>query len=257
MTNQLEHASVQADRSEIKSLRKALAVLGAVVSAERSPTIAEVAFQAGISRPTAYRIVQTLVSEGFLVHGPDDGRLYIGFETLPLAANLLDRNRMRLEAMPYLHSLASKVNERTNLGVLHRNKILYLAGVEKPSLPMIYSRFGKTVPVHCSSLGKAILAYLPEEEIRKLVDEEPLVRRTPATITELSALFEDLALTRERGYALDCAESSEGTYCIAAPIFDAGNKPVGAIGLSGRDLGTMIAEAKTVCHTAEVISHIL
>ena len=84
------------DRSTVKSLRKAMAVLNAVAAADRPLTIAELAIRAGIARPTAYRLVQTLAGEGHLVQSPIDGRLSIGFSVLPLAASLLDRNRMRL-----------------------------------------------------------------------------------------------------------------------------------------------------------------
>ncbi|MBN8921361.1 MAG: helix-turn-helix domain-containing protein, partial [Rhizobiales bacterium] len=94
------------DRSTVKSLRKAMAVLNAVALAERPLTIAELAVRARIARPTAYRLVQTLAGEGHLVQSPVDGRLSIGFSVLPLAASLLDRNRMRLEALPHLHALA-------------------------------------------------------------------------------------------------------------------------------------------------------
>ena len=72
--------------------------------------------------------------------GPKDG---IGYSVLQLSARLLDSNRLRIEALPHLQALANLTGERTNLGILHRNKVLYLAGVEKPSLPTIYSRFGQ------------------------------------------------------------------------------------------------------------------
>ena len=81
---------------------------------------------------------------------------------------------MRIEALPHLQHLAHVSGERTNLGVLHKNKVLYLAGVEKPTLPTIYSRFGKTAPAHCCSLGKAILAHLPERQVHELIRAEPL-----------------------------------------------------------------------------------
>ena len=158
------------ERSAVKSLRKALTVLNAVAGADRPLTVAEVAINAGIARPTAYRFVQTLVAAGYLMQDPADGRLSVGFAVLPLASSLLDRNRMRVAALPHLQALAQQTGERANLGVLYRDRVMYVAGVEKPALPTIYSRFGKSAPAHCSSLGKAILAYLPEAELRALLD---------------------------------------------------------------------------------------
>src|SRR5512135_1102459 len=85
------------ERSAVKSLRKALTVLNVVAGADRPLTVAEVAINAGIARPTAYRFVQTLVAAGYLTQDPADGRLSMGFAVLPLASSLLDRNRMRKE----------------------------------------------------------------------------------------------------------------------------------------------------------------
>jgi IclR family KDG regulon transcriptional repressor len=243
------------DRSAVKSLRKALTVLNAIAGADRPPTVAEVAIKASIARPTAYRFVQTLVAAGYLTQDPADGRLSVGFAVLPLASSLLDRNRMRVAALPHLQSLAQQTGERANLGILYRDRVMYVAGVEKPALPTIYSRFGKSAPAHCSSLGKAILAFQPEPEVRALLARKPLIAYTPTTITAQAAFTQELAETRARGYAIDRAEHALGSCCVAAPIFDANNRPIGAIGVSGRDLDPLIKQQELVRHTAEVISH--
>lgn len=243
------------DVSAVKSLRKALTLLNAVAGAERPLTVAEVAINAGIARPTAYRFVQTLVSAGYLTQDPRDGQLSIGFAVLPLASSLLDRNRLRVEALPHLQNLAMKTTERANLGILYRDRVLYIAGVEKPALPTIYSRFGKSAPAHCCSLGKAILAFLPEAEVRELLSRKPLTGYTPATITSRAAFMKELAETRRRGYAVDRAEHVSTSYCLAAPIFSAVNLPIGAIGVSGRELEPMLRHRELIRQTAEVVSH--
>jgi DNA-binding IclR family transcriptional regulator len=245
------------DRGMIKSLQKALAVLQAVGEADVPPRIAEVALAVGISRPTAYRIVQTLLAEGHLVQDPQSGRLGIGFSVLQLSARLLDTNRMRLEALPHLQSLANLAGERTNLGILHRNKVLYLAGVEKPSLPTIYSRFGKSAPAHCCSLGKAILAYLPNQELQQLLAAEPPRAHTPNSITSIPQLLEELETTRRRGYAIDREEHIANSSCIAATIFTGQSRAVGAIGISGRSVEALLEHVPLLRHTADMISHVL
>src|SRR5436190_3879127 len=200
------------DRGMVKSLQKALAVLQAVAKADVPPRIAEVALAVGISRPTAYRIVQTLVAEGHLMQDSQSGRLAIGFSVLQLSARLLDSNRLRIEALPHLQALANLTGERTNLGILHRNKVLYLAGVEKPSLPTIYSRFGKTAPAHCCSLGKAILAHLPRNEVQALLAAQPLHAQTPNSITNMPRFLDDLEATRRRSYAIDREEHMANSF---------------------------------------------
>lgn len=243
------------DRSAVKSLRKALTVLNVIAGADRPLTVAEVAINAGIARPTAYRFVQTLVAAGYIAQDPVDGRLSVGFAVLPLASSLLDHNRMRIEALPHLHSLARETGERANLGILYRDRVLYIAGVEKPALPTIYSRFGKSAPAHCSSLGKAILAYLPDTDVRALLTRVPLTSYTPTTITSRAAFVKEIADTRARGYAIDRAEHVLSSSCLAAPIFDANNRPIGAIGVSGRELKPLIKHQELVRQTAEIISH--
>jgi DNA-binding IclR family transcriptional regulator len=244
-----------ADRSAVKSLRKAMNVLNVIAGAERPLTVAEVAINAGIARPTAYRFVQTLVAAGYIAQDPVDGRLSMGFAVLPLASSLLDRNRMRIEALPHLHTLARETGERANLGILYRDRVLYIAGVEKPALPTIYSRFGKSAPAHCSSLGKAILAYLPDADVHALLERAPLTAHTPTTIISRPAFAKEIAETRTRGYAIDRAEHVLSSSCVAAPIFDASNRPVGAIGVSGRELEPLIKHQELVRQTAEIISH--
>src|ERR1700684_784808 len=118
-------AADNVDGTAVKSLRRALTVLNVVAGADHPLTVADVAIKAGIARPTAYRFVQTLVAADYLPQDPLDGRLSVGFAVLPLASSLLDRNRMRIEALPHLHSLARETGERANLGILYRDRVLY------------------------------------------------------------------------------------------------------------------------------------
>jgi DNA-binding IclR family transcriptional regulator len=247
----------KADHASVKSLSKALGILDTVAEAEHPLLVSEIAFRTELPRPTAHRLIQTLITAGYLDQDPLDGRVSVGYSVLQLAGALLDRNRLRLEALPHLQDLALKSGERVNLGILHKQRLLYLAGVEKPSLPTIYSRFGRTAPAHCCSLGKAILAYLPQPELQAFLAGAKLTRMTPHTISNVRQFAKELARIRELGYAIDSEEHMKGTFCVAAPIFNARNHPVAAIGLSGRTLKPLVGEVATLRHTAEIISHVL
>lgn len=245
-----------ADLSAVKTLRKALSILDAFASSERPLTVAEVALRAGVTRPTAHRLVQTLIADGYLAQDARDGRISPGYSVLQLAGTLLDTNTLRLESLPHLESLARACGERANLGILHRNQLLYLAGVEKPTLPTIYSRFGKTAKAHWTALGKAILANLSDAEIDAHLAAEPLTAKTASTIVDAGDLKRELAAIREQGYAVDSAEHMPGTYCIASAIIVDG-RPVAAIGVTGRALEPLMEHVEAIRHTAEVISHVL
>lgn len=134
--------------------------------------------------------------------------------------------------------------------------MLYLAGVEKPSLPTIYSRFGKTAPAYCSALGKSILAHLPEAELSDYLRQVELVRYTDTTITDEAALRAELAEIRRNGIALDREEHTGGTACLGAPILLRG-KAAASVSVVGRSLDPLLQHAELVRHTAEVISHVL
>jgi DNA-binding IclR family transcriptional regulator len=245
-----------ADLSAVKTLQKALAILDAFAAAERPLTVAEVALRAGVTRPTAHRLIQTLVGAGYLAQDPGDSRITPGYSVLQLAASLLDTNLLRLESLPHLESLARTTGERVSLGILHRHQMLYIAGVEKPSLPTIYSRFGKTAPAYCSAIGKANLAHISETELRAYLQSQPLVRHTDTTIVDEGALRAELAEIRRKGFALDREEHAAGTACLAAPILIHG-RPVAAVAVVGRTIEPLLQHAEIVQHTAEVISHVL
>lgn len=242
---------------EVKTLGKALQVLEAVAQMPHPPTISELALEVGISRPTAHRLVQTLAAMGFLQQIPNETRWSIGFSVLPLAAEVLDRNRLRVGALPYLQALALKMNARANLGILHREQVLLLGGAEKPSLPTIYSRFGRAIPLHSSGMGKVILAHLPPERAEHLLKANKMTARTPQTITTLAAMRQELKAIRERGYATENAENTPTSTCVAAAILDHNGFPVGAVSVSGRSLDLLIPQAHDVTGAAELIAHLL
>jgi DNA-binding IclR family transcriptional regulator len=240
--------------SGVRSLIKSLSILDALGS-ENSLTAAEIARRVGLNRTTTYRILQTLVGRSYVRATPGNGYA-IGPKVLPIAAQQLDNNRVRLAALPQLSLLAKRIGERVNLGVLFDTALLYIAGIEKPSLPNIYSRFGHRAPLHCCSLGKAIVAFSESETLERLL-AGPLERHTANTIIDPEILRTDMLETRQRGYAIDRGEHLPGTFCVAAPILDARQRPVAAIGISSNDLEKALNNIKEVRVSAEIIGHVL
>ena len=240
----------------VKTLGKALTILEVFASSHQPLTVAEVALKAGVTRPTVHRLIQTLVSHGYLTQNARDGRIAPGYSVLRLASALLDTDQLRLESLPYLERLAQSCGERANLGIIHQNQLLYLAGVEKPNLPMLYSQFGKTSPAYCAALGKAILANWDEAHREAYLTATVLEPQTANTITDPDVLRRHLTEIREHGYAFDCEEHNVGVYCLASAIAIR-SEVVGAIGVTGRSKEALKSHIQTVQHTAEVISHIL
>jgi DNA-binding IclR family transcriptional regulator len=241
----------------VKTMAKTFRILEIVGQSAEPISISDIATTAGIPRPSVHRFIQTLLILGYLEQSVVDRRVKIGLKLLPLTANVLDNNKLRLAALPYLQKIAEKTNNRVNLGVIVEDRVLYLAGIEKPNLPNIYSYFGKTAPVHCCSLGKAVLAYLSEDEIIEICQKDNLRPMTKNSIIKIDKLFKELEETRNRGYAIDNAEHNINEYCIAATIFGINNKPVGSLGISSSSLEKIKKEVDILKETTEIISHIL
>jgi DNA-binding IclR family transcriptional regulator len=238
-----------------KSVLKALDILELVSSSQKRVTLNQIANTLGINRSTAFRFVQTLRSRGYLVKDNDRNEYQIGLKILPMAAISLDSNRLRVESLPHLEELARKCGERINLGIIYEGEVLYLGGVDKPSLPMKYSLFGKTPPAHCCSMGKVMLAHMPEEEAEAILDRKPLIKLTENTITDRKLLSQHLAEVRSQGYATDNEESQPGVFCRGALIKNSEGRGIGAISFTSNNLEKVKEKLDDLLQTAEIISH--
>ena len=180
-----------------RTLAKALDILEAVANTGRL-SVVEIANMDGLNRTTTHRLVHALTRAGYLQLA-ENGRGYdIGLKVLPMAARQLDSNRVRLTGLPCLNKLAQQAGERVNLGILFVGEHFYLAGIEKPSFPNMFSRFGKPAPLRCCSLGKAIIAFMPEDEQRTIIAQRPFVHYTANTIVDPGVLMAELAEVRRR-----------------------------------------------------------
>lgn len=173
----------------------------------------------GYSKPTTHRILRTLAAHG-LVQWNEDRRAYtLGLATLRLGMDFLEQLDIRREALPLLRELANESGETVHLGVLQGSDVVYIEKVESQQAVRMFSRVGHTMPAYSTGIGKAILAFLREEELDGSLPER-LEPRTPATITDRDALRRHLAEIRRRGYSTDDIENEEGIRCAGAPIFD-------------------------------------
>jgi len=132
-----------------------------------------------------------------------------------------------------MQNLLLHFGETINLAVLEEGQVAYIEVLQSPSALRIAAIPGERNPVHCTSLGKAMLAFLPDSEVHAILEQHPLVRRTPRTITQKKHLLEHLASVRELSVALDMEENLTGVICAAAPIFDQAGRVIAGISISG------------------------
>jgi IclR family acetate operon transcriptional repressor len=215
----------------VRSVVRALDVMGALGRAQEPMTLAAVARQVGMHPTTTLRMLESLrVRDMVRCHG---GRYEVGPATLELGRSFLGQISISRFAYEAAEALAARVDETASVGVLDEGQVLYIAiahgqrelGIE--SAP--YARH----PLYCTALGKALLAELPPQRVAALLGPSPFERLTPSTITDAGRWQADLAKVTALGYAVDDEERRPGVLCIAAPVRDHGGRVVAAISVSG------------------------
>jgi IclR family pca regulon transcriptional regulator len=218
-----------------KSLERGLAILGCFTPKRPVLGIADIADDLGMSRPTTHRYVITLVALGYLKQGT--ARKYrLGLRVTDLGMSALNSTGLREHAHPYLEDLRQRTSYTVSLGVLDAIDVIYVDRVRsfrrgwgKVDLEL---DTGSRVPAYCTSMGKLLLANLPEPEQRKLIAEMKLTRRGPNTITSKKALREELEEIQVAGFAVGDQEFLVGLHAIAVPVRDNARDVVAAVNLA-------------------------
>lgn len=214
-----------------KTLLKGLTVLEAVTDVDRPPrTIDELAERLGMTRSNAHRTLQTLMHAGYVVR--DEGGGYRGgIRLFELAARQLGLLDLRRCAAPAMRALADQTGETVHLSVLDGMEVVYIDKIDSPQPIRAYSMVGGRAPAHAVATGKALLAFQPDGWLDGRA--QALVPHTPATITSLPALKDELRKAVRQGYAVNRGEWREGVGGIAVAVFNALDEVVAAVGISG------------------------
>ena len=162
-----------------------------------------------------------------------NARYQATFRIFELGMKVAERFEIRRLARPYLRELQQAYNETVNLGYWDGQQIIHLDKVESREILRMDPGIGTPSPAYCTGLGKAILAFLPRQELDDYLNSVVLEPLTPNTIASKQKLIEELQLTRNRGYAVDDEELSHWLRCVASPVFGYGDHPVFAISVSG------------------------
>lgn len=209
---------------------KAFKILDLIASKNDSASLAVVADELEFSKSTAHRYLVTLEKLGVVTRDNSD-RFSLGPKLAELAGAFFEGHSLRSVSQAFLEQLAAQTRETLHLAVPSGNEVVYIAKVASSHSIRMASRIGGRMPLHCTALGKAILAH-SNAPIEEIVGEE-LVARTPSTIKSLEALSAELDRVRSLGFAIDDEENEMGVRCVGAPVLDHTSKPCGAISISG------------------------
>lgn len=211
---------------------KVLRILEALDASPAGLQLREIAEQTSVNKSTAYRFVAHLENEGYLLR--DGAGAYVVAPKLArLGAGIAYHATLRKISRPVAVALSNETKETVNLGVLDGHELLYLEVIESPHSFRMASQAGMHRPLNCTALGKALLAFLPDEHREELLPVLTFERATPRTIPNLARLRKELARIAQQGYSIDDQETDMGARCVAAPILDESGSVTAAISVSG------------------------
>jgi len=218
----------------VKSVDKTLQIVELFLeSNEVELSLTDISNKLGIHKSTIHGILATLRLRGFIDQNPSTEKYLLGMKFFELGIKARDNMDLATIARPYLKELVVKYEETVHLVIFNKTDALYVDKVETPRTMRMCSQVGTRVLMHCTGVGKSILAYLPKEQARQIVMARGLEKFTPTTICDEDELFAELARVREQGYSIDNEEIEEGLQCVAAPILNHNGNVIGAISVAG------------------------
>ncbi len=219
-------------QASVQALDRGLALLDIVAQAD-GLSLTSIAQRAGIAPSTAHRILATLKAAGFVQCDEARGGYLIGAKAFKIGSAFLRNRKLADLGRGVLRDLMAASGETASLGIEDDGSVVFISQLESHHAIRAFHRPGARGPLHASSLGKAILAWLPEAEVTKLLHRVGLPKLTERTIVDPEALVADLALARRRGWAVDDEERAEGLRCAGAPVFNEHAEAIGALSVSG------------------------
>lgn len=254
----LPHPNAGSQGQAVRSLVRALSILNSLAECPGGASLTELAQQVGLSTSTTHRLLLTLEEQRYVRFEPATRLWMIGVQSFVTGSTFTKARNLADIARPHMRALMEETGETVNLAVIDGSNAVIVGQVECRQLMRALASPGRRVPLHCSAVGKAVLAMLSETEIGAILQKCGLPRFTSTTLTTLKRLRVELTATSERGYAVDNEEHSIGVRCIGAAIRNEHGDAVGAISVSGP--AVRVTRARTtelgrlVKQTADAIS---
>jgi IclR family acetate operon transcriptional repressor len=215
----------------IESVDSALRLLHMFLVSERI-RVSEAATQLGVAASTAHRLLAMLQYHGFVAQDRRTHEYLAGPDLVRFGLAAAKQVDFRELARPVLETLSAAVNETVHLGIMQARNVLYIESIEGTRVLRIGSRSGASIPLHCVSMGKALLARLPRERFHELYPEEQLPTLTERSVATKSELTKQLAVIRKRGYAISSSESEDGVTSVAMAVFNEKGELRGAMSIA-------------------------
>lgn len=245
--------------STIQSVDKALDILCSFSVEEPELGITELASKLGLYKSTIHRILKTLEDRGFIVQNFENQKYRLGFKLFDLGNAVVSRLEVKDVALPLMKELSAKTRETVTLNIIDNDQRVCIEKVESSEAVRNFVQIGGRNPLYLAASGKVLLAFLPNEEIERIIASKDLGVTVLGQLIKQDTLRSELQLIRQRGYAISKSERSLGSTSVAAPIRNHDGTVVAGISVSGPEsrfnevtLGSIISE---VMETAKRISN--
>lgn len=216
----------------VQSVDRAISVLE-ILARRGEAGVSEVAAEIAVHKSTAFRLLGALEGRGLVEQAEDRGKYRLGFGLIPLAGAVSDRLDVTRQGRAVCARLASELGETVNLAVLQEHWAVNVDQARGPSTVSTHNWIGRLTPLHCTSSGKVLLAYLSADHRAALLAASGMERLTPFTVTLAPDLDVQLDAVRAAGHATAVEEYEVGLNAVAAPVFDRSGEVIAALSVSG------------------------
>jgi IclR family transcriptional regulator, acetate operon repressor len=239
----------------VQSLDRALRLLEVLSDADVGFRLVDLARRAELPVSTTHRLLLTLESRRFVQFDRARSLWSVGASCLSVGANFQRRRALASQALPYMDALSREAGQTINLGVVDDGSVVFVTQVEHNPSQRATARPGGRSPLHCSGIGKSLLAAMPDGRVRQLLARHGMPKVTANSITDSDAFCEALRAVRSRGFALDDQENTSGLRCVASTIYGEYGQPLAAISIAAptaqmgdvriAELGRLVSQAAT------------
>ncbi|WP_026478416.1 IclR family transcriptional regulator [Alkaliphilus transvaalensis] len=217
----------------VQSVDRTLTILEVLSDYEEGLGITELSAKIKLHKSTVHRLLSTLIHKGYVYQDPNSNKYHITIKLFELGNKRIETMDIFSVAKPYLKELRNETNEVIHLVIRDGNEIVYIDKMESDNTIRMVSRIGRRSSMYCTAVGKAIMSYLPQEEIKKIWESSDIKKYTEYTITSFEDMETELRKVRQQGYAIDEQENELGVRCIGSAVLNHTGEIAGAISISG------------------------
>lgn len=224
----MEHS----EKSSAPALERGLSILEALARSRGGLSLSQITRYLSLPKSSVFCLLKTLEQCGYIFRNPDSGKYTVSLRISSLANLALGGTNLRDQARPFLRRLCEETKLTVHMAILEHGSCVLIEKITPTGNPPVASWIGKRLSLHCTAVGKAVAAYLPEDQLMNILQEHGLLRHNENTICSVKKLRQDLELVRQRRYSLDDQEEEISVRCIGVPLFE-GQTAIGALSLVG------------------------